>query len=255
MSAMLRVELLNVRFGDRHVLNDASLSLAAGEVAAIIGPNGSGKSTLLRAALGLIPSKGTIAWEGRELSQWNRRLLARRVAYLPQSPVHEAGQSVRDVLRLGRSPYWSAFGLESEKDDVAVEAIFSRLGLDDRPMESLSGGQRQRVYIGRCLVQQPTVLVLDEPDTFLDLRHAVTLHDDLQTLAREQQLAVLVTSHDLNSAAAFADRLVLMHEGRMVADGPADEVMRPERMSPVFGVELERIDRAGRSPILVPVRN
>ena len=251
---ILQASEVRVRFADATIIDGASLSLEAGEIISLIGPNGCGKSTLIRALLGLIESSGSVRWEGQERACWDRRALARRVAYLPQIPMNEPGQTVREVLQLGRSPYLRGFGLESKRDGDVVEAEFERLDLPDRAMEQLSGGQRQRVFVGRCLVQEPIAMLLDEPDTFLDLRHAVALHRDLRKLAQEKQMAILITSHDLNAAGAFTDRMLLMHEGRIVANGSPDEVMRVDQMSQVFGVQLERIDRPGRTPILVPTR-
>src|SRR5262249_29813120 len=153
-------------------------------------------------------------------SHWTRRELARRVAYLPQSPVADAGQTVIDTLRLGRSPYWSAFGIESPRDEQVVRSVSARLGLDDllsRPLDELSGGQRQRVFVGRCLVQEPAAMLLDEPSTFLDLRHQVELCQLLRQLAKEQSIGVLMASHDLNLAAAYANRVVVLSEGTIAA--------------------------------------
>ena len=251
---LLQADRVSVRFGNVPILQHVSVSLAAGEIVALIGPNGSGKSTFIRAMLGLIPSDGSILWEDKSIASWSRRALARRVAYLPQSPMHEPGQTVRDVLRMGRAPYWTGFGLENERDGAVVDEVFARLQLDDRPMDSLSGGQRQRVYVGRCLVQEPVALLLDEPDTFLDLKHAVAMNRELHSLARERNIGVLMTSHDLNAAAAFADRMCLLHDGVVVASGTADDVMRADLVSRVFDVELERIDREGKSPLLFPAK-
>ncbi|MBV8781540.1 MAG: ABC transporter ATP-binding protein, partial [Phycisphaerae bacterium] len=146
---------------------------------------------------------------------------------------------------------WKLFGIESDRDGRIVESVFEQLDLPDRAMESLSGGQRQRVFIGRCLVQEPAAMLLDEPDTYLDLRHAVAVNEQVRSLAKEKSIGVLWTSHDLNAAAAFADRVVLLSEGAIVASGSADEVMRAELVSRVFGVEMERIEGGSGSPILI----
>jgi iron complex transport system ATP-binding protein len=163
---------------------------------------------------------------------------------------------VLDVLRLGRAPYWGAFGIESAQDARVVADVARRLGLDallDRPMESLSGGQRQRVFVGRALAQEPAALLMDEPDTFLDLRHGVELLQLLRALAREKSVGVLIASHDLNVAGALADRLILLGDGAVAADGPAGRVLEPGLLSRVYGVEMERIPRGeGRSPLVLP---
>jgi iron complex transport system ATP-binding protein len=254
---LLRAREITFAYAKRPVLREVSLALAAGEVMALLGPNGSGKSTLIKLLLGHLHGRGTIAWQGRELRQWRRRELARLVAYLPQSPSYDVEHRVIDVLRLGRAPYWSAFGLESEHDGEIVARVAKQLDLSDllhRRIEELSGGQRQRVFIGRCLAQEPAALLLDEPSTFLDLRHQVELCELLRRLAREQNLAVMMASHDLNLAAAYADRLMLLSQGHVAATGSRDEVLRPELLSEVYGVALERFDRGdGLAPAVLPV--
>jgi iron complex transport system ATP-binding protein len=233
-----------------------NLALAPGQLTMLLGPNGSGKSTLIRSLLGVLPASGTIDWFGKPLPSWNRRELARRVAYLPQSPVFDPDTRVVDVLRLGRAPYWRAFGLESARDAQVVSEAATRLGLADlldRPMDSLSGGQQQRVLIGRCLVQEPAALLLDEPEAHLDLRHGVELCQLLRTLAAERSMAVLMAVHDLNLAAAFADSVVLLAEGAVVASGTV-EVLSAELLSDVYGLPMvRRWDEGSNSrPVFLP---
>ena len=260
MSATSLVSATDVHFayGDRSVLRGVTLSLLAGEVVALLGPNGSGKSTLLRVLLGqIVPAGGAVAWEGRDVRQWHRRELARRVAYLPQSPTVEGEHRVVDVLRLGRTPYWGAFGLESHRDQQVIADVARTLDLSnllDRSMEQLSGGQRQRAFVGRCLAQEPAALLLDEPTTFLDLRHQVELLRLLRRLARERDVGVLMASHDLNVAATLADRLILLHAGAVAADGPPGGVMDPALLGRVYGVPMECIERPGGdgAPVVVP---
>jgi iron complex transport system ATP-binding protein len=256
MTDLLRAANLTFAYGDQPTLRGVSVSLQSNQIVALIGPNGSGKSTLIKVLLGHLHGQGTIQWEGRLLASWSRRDLAKRVAYLPQSPVYEIGQTVADVLRLGRAPYWAAFGIESPRDAQVVRQVSAQLGLDDllhRPMDALSGGQRQRAFIGRCLVQEPATLLLDEPDTFLDLRRQVELGQTLRSLARDRAIGIVWASHDLNSAAAFADRLVLLRDGAVVGEGTPSEVLRADLLSEVYGVALERIDREGRPPIILPL--
>ena len=146
MTDLLRASNISFAYGDRPALRDVSLSLAAGELVAVIGPNGSGKSTLIRALLGQHRPNGSIEWDGKPLRTWRRRDLARRVAYLPQAPSADLDQTVEHTLRLGRAPYWHAFGIESEHDQRVVAQVATTLELADllyRPMAELSGGQRQ----------------------------------------------------------------------------------------------------------------
>ena len=234
---MLEIVDAAAGYGKRRVLDGVSLSLSPGEIVALVGPNGGGKSTLLKLALGHLRAKaGRVEWAGRPVADWPRKQLARRVAYLPQSPTVLPGQRVIDVLMAGRSPYLGAFGVESRRDRAAVEAVAADLNLTDwlgRDVSTLSGGQRQRVFVGRCVAQlagddgEAKAILLDEPDTFLDLRHVAELAATIRTLARDRSLGVLLASHDLNLAASVADRLVLLNAGRVVASGSPADVLTP----------------------------
>jgi iron complex transport system ATP-binding protein len=249
----------HLRFGyapGRDVLAGVSLSLSAGRVGVLLGPNGSGKSTLLRVLLGhLAPSAGEVSWDGKPLDTMRPRELARLVAYLPQSPAHEPGQTVGEVVRAGRTPYLGAFGVESERDVEVVRRTVALLELGDlvdRPIDELSGGQRQRVFVARALAQEPRAFLLDEPNTFLDLRHQAQLWALLRKLARERGLGILAASHDLNLSAAFADELMLLHEGWIVARGTAADVLDAGVLSRVYGIGMARVERAGRTPVVFP---
>jgi len=242
-------------YGDKPVLREVRITLAPGEVVALIGPNGSGKSTLIKCLIGHLSASGNVTWDGKPLSSWRRRDLAKSIAYLPQSPAFDPQQQVVEVLRTGRAPYWGAFGLESRRDAEVVERTIDELRLGEwtnRHMDEISGGQRQLIYVARALIQEPRALLLDEPNTYLDLRHQVELGQLMRRLARERSLGLLVASHDLNLAAAFADRLVLLQDGAIVAEGTPDVVLDPERIARVYGVRMERIAREGKPPVLVP---
>jgi iron complex transport system ATP-binding protein len=255
MPPLLQAQNLGFAYTDRPALRNISLSIPSAQTIALIGPNGSGKSTLIQCLLGHLPATGNITLDGKPLAAWPPKQFARRVAYLAQSPSFEPGQTVLDVLRLGRAPYWSAFGIESPTDATVIRDISTQLDLNDlltRPMDELSGGQRQRIFIARCLVQQPAVLLLDEPDTYLDLRHQVELGQLIRNLAKEKNIGILWASHDLNQAAAYADRLILLHEGAIAAAGQASDVLRPDLLTTVYGVSLECIERPGHPPIVIP---
>ena len=259
--ALLKIADLTAAYGDRPVLRGVSLALRAGEVVALIGPNGCGKTTLLRAALGQLPVGGSVAWsktsgELRQVRSWRPRDLARRVAYLPQSPTLDPTRTVLDELRLGRSPHLGPFGVESPADARAVARVADDLGLTDlldRPVDALSGGQRQRVYLGRCLAQEPAALLLDEPDTYLDLRRQADLTALLRRLADRDGLGVLMASHDLNLAASVADRLVLLSEGVVAAEGRPADVLTADRLSAAYGVAVAVTDRGDGTPVVYPV--
>jgi iron complex transport system ATP-binding protein len=240
----------------RPVLAGVSVALAPGRVTVLLGPNGSGKSTLLRVLLGhLAPTAGDVTWSDQPLRHTRPRDLARLVAYLPQSPAFGPGQTVAEVLRAGRTPYLQAFGLESARDVDVVRRTADLLHLTDllnRPMDELSGGQRQRAFLGRALAQEPRAFLLDEPNTFLDLRHQAELWQLLRRLAQERGLAILAASHDLNLSAAYADDLMLLHEGRIVAAGTPDEVLKSEVLSEAYGIRMQRLDRPGKTPAVFP---
>ena len=258
MSLLLEATDVHFRYGSAEpALRGVSLRLFAGVITALIGPNGSGKSTLIKALIGALRAgSGAIRWDGKPLGKWSRRALARHIAYLSQSPLHEPGQRVIDALRLGRAPYWSLFGLESQRDERVVHSVAGRLGLTDilhRGMDELSGGQRQRVFVGRALVQEPRAILLDEPDAFLDLRHQIELVRLLQSLAQEHNVGVLMASHDLNLAASGADQLILLDRGAVVSHGTPTRVLDPETIARVYGVTMEALEREpGRPPVLVP---
>jgi iron complex transport system ATP-binding protein len=252
---LLRAQGLSFAYTAKPVLRDVSLRLRPGRIVAVLGPNGSGKSTLFRAALGHVRAQGVVEWEGRPLRQWPQRQLSRRVAYLPQFPTCDEGQTVAQVLRLGRAPYWGAFGLESEQDLSAVREVAQLLELGElmgRSMDELSGGQRQRVFLGRCLVQGPRAMLLDEPSTSLDLHYQVEMLKLLRRLASEQSLGVLMALHDLNLAASVADEVVLLDDGAVVASGVPADVLRPDVLSRLYSLPMERIDREGRLPVVLP---
>jgi iron complex transport system ATP-binding protein len=255
MSELLTAQSVTFAYDGVKALDGVALSLSAGKLVAILGPNGSGKSTLLKVLLGSLHGSGQIHWNGQSINSWRRRDLARLVAYLPQSPTWDATQTVADCLRLGRAPYWGALGLESADDEAAMKRVAQVLELNDlleRRMDELSGGQRQRVLVGRCLAQEPKALLLDEPDTFLDLKHQIDLFSLLRRLAVENGLGVLLASHDLNLAAGFADELILLREGRVAVSGTPQQVLQPEVLTEVYGVTMERIERAGKHAVLVP---
>ena len=243
--SLLQATNLAFSYGDRPVLRDVSVRLAGGEVVALLGPNGSGKSTLLRVLLGqLRAAGGEVLWDDRNVRGWPRRQLARRVAYLPQSPTAEPDQTVLDVLRNGRAPYWGAFGVESARDVQIVDQVAQQLGLHEflgRPIGQLSGGQRQSVFVARCLVQEPAALLLDEPNTFLDLRHQVELIHLLKKLAKDRGLGVMMASHDLNLAGMVADRLVLLDKGVVAREGEPRTVLEPTLVSAVYGVGMRPV--------------
>jgi iron complex transport system ATP-binding protein len=220
-------------------LDGATFAVRAGECVAIVGPNGSGKTTALRALLGIAPlSRGAARILGKDLGAWERTGVARTVAAVAQREEPAFPISVREAVAMGRYPHLGPWRSAAAADRDAVQAAMRRADIEmlaDRWVQTLSGGEWQRVRLARALAQQPRALVLDEPTASLDLRHEMELFELVTQLARQDGLAALVVTHHLNAAARFADQLVLMANGRVIATGPAAEVLEPARLSRVFG--------------------
>jgi iron complex transport system ATP-binding protein len=222
----------------------------------VIGPNGAGKTTLLRAAGGLLPAAGAVSLFGTPAASLRRRERARMVATVPQTPVVPAGMSVFDYVLLGRTPYIAPLGRESTVDLDAVQAVLDRLDLNGfaaRPLERLSGGERQRAFLARALAQGANLLMLDEPTTALDIGHQQEVLELVDELRRDRGLTVLASMHDLSVAGEYADRLVLLAGGRVVATGTPGEVLTAERLSAHYGARV-RVVEGEHGPLVVPVR-
>lgn len=226
--------------GFAYGLSDVSFELPASGLVAIAGPNGAGKSTLLGIMAGLrSPYRGSCRYGDTEVHAWKRREFARRVAFLPQSLRIEFPFTAKEVVLMGRTPY-SRGWMESSEDEAAVERameVTDTREFSSRDFRSLSGGEAQRVILASALAQQPEALLLDEPTTFLDLKHQFSLYRLLADLA--QRLLVVAVTHDLNLALQFAGRVLVLDRGRLVGDGYPAEVFRPERVAEVFGVRAQ----------------
>jgi iron complex transport system ATP-binding protein len=239
--AVFELSAATVRYapGARAVLARASLRVRGGECVAVVGPNGAGKTTLLRALLGLVPcAEGRALALGRDARAWPRDALAREVGVVAQREEPAFPITVREAVEMGRYPHLGAWRSPGSADRAAVERAMRRAdvtALAGRWVETLSGGEWQRVRIARALAQEPRALVLDEPTASLDLRHEMELFELVADLVRRDGLAALVISHHINVAARFADRLVLLAEGRLVADDVPARVLEPERLRAVFG--------------------
>lgn len=250
---------LTVRYpgAERPALEGVSCALAPGELLAVVGPNGSGKTTLLAALLGLVPlERGTAAVAGRPIGDWRRPALARLVAVVPQREETAFPLRVRDSVMLGRYAHLGPLGDERAEDRAAVRAALERTDswtLRDRGTDTLSGGEWQRVRVARALAQEPRALMLDEPTASLDVRHEMELFELVAALVYEG-LAALVITHHLNLAARYATRLLLLDEGRTVADGPPSAVLQRERLSQVFRWPVAVTTWSDGSPQVVPLR-
>ena len=237
----LSVQHLSFSYGARRVLQDVSLDVAPGTFCALLGPNGSGKSTLVKAIAGVHRAQsGTVAVEGRRTSSLGRRELAKVVGYVPQAGDAPFDLTVREAVMLGRTPH---FGIAPRAEDRArVEDAISRMGLEDiaeRSMSELSGGQAQRALIARALAQDTRVLLLDEPTSALDLRYQIETLQLVRQITREEGISALIAIHDLNHAARYCDQIVVLHGGRLVADGSPAEALRASVLRTVYEVDVQ----------------
>ncbi|MFE4600751.1 ABC transporter ATP-binding protein [Kitasatospora indigofera] len=241
----------------RTVVEELDLTVPDGRVTVIVGPNACGKSTLLRALGRLLkPAGGAVLLDGAELARIPTRQIARRIGLLPQSPVAPEGISVADLVSRGRQPHQSWWQQWSAEDEEAVtEALLrtSTTELADRSVDELSGGQRQRAWIAMALAQGTDILLLDEPTTFLDIAHQVEVLDLVRRLNVEKGRTVVAVLHDLNQAARYADHLVAMRGGRIVAQGPPAEIVTAGLVREVFGLDSVVVpDPVTGTPLVVP---
>jgi len=240
--AALRIEALHFSYGPRPVLQGLELELAAGERVALLGRNGAGKSTLLSLIAGVRrPAGGRLLLDGRDLLSLAPRERARQVALVPQSPTVPFAFTVREWVSLGRTPYLASFAAESAADSRAVEDALAEVGVAElagRLVGEISGGERQRAALAQAFAQEPRLLLLDEATAHLDLRHQMALLERVSHRSRTQGLTVLAALHDVNLAALWFERLVLLHEGRVLADGRPEEVLRPELLLTAFGCRV-----------------
>jgi iron complex transport system ATP-binding protein len=253
-----RVEVvgLSAAHGRTPVLHDIRLTVDPGGWLAVIGPNGSGKSTLLRSVLGFHPHEGTVRIDGVSTTGMPRRARARLLAYAPQQPVLPEGIGTRDYVALGRTPHRPLLAAPRTRDREVVADVMERLELlplADRPVTRLSGGEQQRAVLARALAQQPRVLLLDEPTAALDLGHAQQVLDLLDLLRRQDGLTVLSTLHDLTLAGQYADRLMLLAEGRVAAQGSPATVLTPGALRTHYGARAQVVPGPD-GPAVLPVR-
>jgi len=241
--------------GSRPIVDNAELTLNAGELTILAGPNGAGKTTLARAMAGVMAAEGSVAFDGINLRDMKPRARARAMSYLPQGHEFHWPMRVDSIVALGREPHADPFSQTSVKDRIAIERAMEATAVGEfssRLITTLSGGERARVAIARALATEASVLIADEPTTSLDERHQLIVMDLLQRIAH-QGTAVLAIIHDLALAMRFADRVVVMNEGRVVANDTPSLALTPERIAEVFGISVNRVETPD-GPLLLPSR-
>ncbi len=256
----LQVSHVSAGYNQRPVIHDVSLTVSAGEVVALVGPNGAGKSTLIRAISGVVPVRsGEVRLDGMDLLHTPAIHRAKLIAVVPQMIHLPEAFTVGEIVLMGRTPHLPFWAGESKHDCEIAWATMKRTQVEslyDRRAAELSGGEQQRVVIARALTQEPAALLLDEPTAHLDLRFQMGVLELIQSLAAEHGLAILMTMHDLNQAAVYADRVALMQQGEIVAQGDAREVFTVEQLSQVYGVRVAVSEHpAHGTPLVAPIAN
>jgi iron complex transport system ATP-binding protein len=254
---VIELSALCVQLGGAQIVDGVDAEIAAGEWVTLIGPNGAGKTTLLRAITALVPYTGSARVGGVEVSALPRRELARRLAFVPQTPLLPPAMLVSEYVLLGRTPYLGAFGYEGRHDHEAAHHALEQLDLERfarRPLATLSGGEQQRVVLARALAQEASLLVLDEPTTSLDVGRQQQVLELVAELRERRGLTVLSAMHELTLAMQYADRLMLLSEGRVVADGPSEEIATAALISTHYGARVRVIDDGDGPLAVIPVR-
>lgn len=239
MIETLRAESISRFYGKKEVLKNIELSVKKGESLGIIGPNGSGKTSLLELLSKVAkPERGKIYYENRELSDYSNKELAQSLAVLQQDSLPLLDFSVRQVVKMGRYPYQNWLGEEDKNIEAFIDEILEKMSLtslENRELNQLSGGERQRVALAKVMAQEPSLVMLDEPTTYLDIGHQIQLMDQIKNWQKESGLTVISVLHDLNLAALYCERLVLMKDGQIIKVGAAEEIIEKEIIEEVYG--------------------
>lgn len=245
MSAAIQTRNLSFSYRDRAVLHDMSLSLERGEMVGIVGPNGSGKTTFLKILSAVLRGQGEVAINGRNIETYSRRELSKLFAVVQQDARVNFPYTAVEIVLMGRASHHSPFSLEGRSDLEAARksmALTDSLSFANRYLHELSGGEKQRIMIARALAQEPEILLLDEPSAFLDLKHQVQVFELLRRLNRERSLTIVAALHDLNLAALFFPRLIVLRNGQIYRDGSPTDVLTEETIEEVYGIRV-RVDR------------
>jgi iron complex transport system ATP-binding protein len=254
----IEFQALRVDYGKRTAVQPFDEVVGSGEWLGLIGPNGAGKSSLLQAAVGIVRSSGQVSVDGSSLGIRSRSRRAALVAYVPQDPLIPADMTGFEYVLLGRAPYIGYFGSESKRDRSMTADVLERLELGElatRRLGQLSGGERQRLVIARALATEAPILLLDEPTSALDIGHQQQALELVSRLRRENGLTVISAMHDLTLAGMYSDRLVLMHEGFVVARGEPTDVLRPETLAEFYGVRVTVHHEPDGTVVVIPRRD
>ncbi len=237
---------ISTGYDEKLILKDMNLSVPAGKFSVLIGPNGCGKSTLLKSFARLLkPKKGNVYLDGKSIYELPTQHLAKQIGLLPQTPIVPAGITVADLVARGRFPYQTLFGQMKKEDYSAIACAMEAMGivdLADKSVDSLSGGQRQRVWIALVLAQDTDILLLDEPTTYLDIAYQVEILDCLAKLNKTKKTTVVAILHDINLSIRYADHIFAMKKGELIAQGNPRDIITPELMRTVYGMESVIID-------------
>ncbi len=255
---MIEAQNLSCGYGRELILKGASLQIAPGDFCALLGPNGAGKSTLLYALMGYLkPEKGCVELFGKNVSLLKGSYIARQIAFVPQESMHEFDHTVNETVLMGRFPYLGLLQTYSADDYRVVDEVMAMLNLSSlkhRWLSELSGGEKQRVLIARALAQETPYILLDESLSQLDINHQSEIMHLLQDIHKNQGKTVLIVSHNLNLAANYAERLIFIKAGEILASGSPDQLMQPQILQDLFGLYLETVPNphSGRPNIIYP---
>lgn len=257
MTAVLEAKQLDVCYGPATVVSKLSLAIQAGGITALVGTNGSGKSSVLKAMSRLLkPHNGGVYLDGIAIATMATAAVARKLAILPQSPEVPASLTVRELVEQGRYPHSGPLRMLKSQDHAAIDAALKLTGMTEfrhRSLDSLSGGERQRAWVALALAQSTPVLMLDEPTTYLDVRHQLEILELIRRLNKEQGITIVVVLHDLNQAARYADRIVVLQKGQIVADGQPALILTADMLEHVFGIHAHVIpDPESGTPVFLP---
>jgi len=255
MQTIIECRGVSFSYGAGEILRDINLSLGKGRMLGILGANGAGKSTLLKILMGILKAqKGSVLFNDKPLQSYDRREIAKRIAYIPQDPVFAFPFTVSEVILMGRAPYIGRFEFEREIDLEAAKRAMDTVGishLKDRLITETSSGERQLASIARALVQEPQVMILDEPATFLDIRHRNEIMGLLRKLRDEHGILIIAATHDIFTALFYFDEIIMIKDGGVFADGSAETVINRENLSSLYGIDVT-VRREGGKVFIYP---